>query len=467
MQRLAVLTLLFAATLATSLGAQEINLPPQNISLTIYNQNLALVRDVRNVNLPVGLVDVAFEGVAKQMQPATAMIEGKGLNVLETNYEYDVLDYSSLLDKYVGQKVKTVMSNPANGENIFASALLLNASYGSPLLQFDYGIEANFPGRVVFEKLPRDLRLKPTLSAKIQNENPQNMPLELSYLTSGMSWKADYVAEIAADDNMDIEGFITLSNQSGIDYKNAEVQVVSGELSVPSTPQVQPRMLMMAAKNSYDAAESVATGGNLSPENLGDYYIYTLPFKTDIRNKQSKQVQFVRSAFKYQSLYRLNSSLNAVYGGVGENFKNLKPSLYYVLVNEQQSNLPQGDIRFFEKDDKGNLQFAGGTSFPQLAKGEKTELEAGKVGDIFADGKLVALRKIADKVTEKDFEITVHNTKNKVAKLEFIQQTYGDVSLVKESLPHASQEVGKFVWELEIPANGSLVLTYTLRMARD
>ncbi len=471
MYRLTALSLLLATTFVSSLSAQEISLTDKNLSstgITIYNQNLAFVRDVRNVNLPAGETKVAFEVLAQQMQPATSMIEAPGVNVLETNYEYDVLDYNSLLNKYVGQNVKTVMTNPSTGENIFSEAVLVNAAYGNPLLKFDYGIEANFPGRVIFENLPQDLRVKPTLTAKIQNENAQNTQLQLSYLTSGIDWKADYVAEISGADTLDLQGFITLNNQSGIDYKNANVQLVSGELNVPATSQPQPRMLMMAAKNSYDAAEAVPASANLAPQSFGEYYIYTLPFKTDIMDKQSKQVQFVKySDWEYQPLYRLNSSLNVVYGAQGDSFKKLNPSLYYIVVNKQQDNLPKGNIRFFDKDAKGNLQFAGGTQFPHLAKGEKAELEVGKVSDVFADGKQTALRQIADKVVEKDFEVTFHNTKNKIANLEFIQQTYGNVTLVKASSPNTSDEAGKFVWKLEVPANGSVILTYTLRVARN
>ena len=140
MYRLTALSLLLATTFVSSLSAQEISLTDKNLSstgITIYNQNLAFVRDGRNVNLPAGVTKVAFEGVAQQMQPATAMIEAPGVNVLETNYEYDVLDYNSLLNKYVGQNVKTVMTNPSTGENIFSEAVLVNAAYGNPLLKFD------------------------------------------------------------------------------------------------------------------------------------------------------------------------------------------------------------------------------------------------------------------------------------------------------------------------------------------
>lgn len=473
MRKLMLLTTGLALCAAVfPLEAAEIKLTDADnstMAVSIYNQNLAFVRDTRKADLPAGRVTLAFEGVAQQMQPDTVMVEAPQVNVLEKNYEYDLLDYNNLLNKYVGKQVKTVMTNPATGDNMFDQAVLLNASYGQPILKFSYGVEGNFPGRVVFDKLPENLRVKPTLAATLENETAAEKNLQLSYLTGGLSWKADYVAELKSDEVMDVQGFVTLNNQSGADYKNAAVQLVSGDVEQPQSVRPQPRMMLAMAKNSMaETMDAAPAAGSIAPESLGEYYVYTLPVKTDILDKQSKQVSFLSlNGLKYQPIYRLESPLNALYPSGNASFERQNPALYYKIVNEQEKNLPRGSIRFFEAGQSGHLQFVGGTEMPQLAKGEKAELTAGKAGDIYADGKMTASRKIADKTTESDYEVVFNNAKDKEVTVEFEQKIYGSVSVVKESLKNESENAGALKWKINIPAGGKQTLTYTLRATRN
>ena len=175
MKRYAALTVLAGLCVwGPDVHAQEIKLgnnDTSEMSLSIYNQNLAQVRDVRQADLKSGVSTVAFEGVAQQMKPETSLLDANGITVLEKNYEYDLLTYNNILTESIGQEVKTVMTNPQTGANIFNKAVVVNSNYGSPLLKFDYGIEGTFPGRVVFDKLPENLRVKPTLVAKVLAEN--------------------------------------------------------------------------------------------------------------------------------------------------------------------------------------------------------------------------------------------------------------------------------------------------------
>ncbi len=473
MQKLALLTTGLALCAAVNpLGAAEIKLTDADssaMSVSIYNQNLAFVRDTRKAKLPAGKVTLAFEGVAQQMQPDTVMVEAPQVNVLEKNYEYDLLDYNNLLNQYVGKQVKTVMTNPANGANIFDKAVVLNAAYGQPLLKFSYGVEGNFPGRVVFDELPENLRVKPTLAATLENKNAGEKNLQLSYLTGGMSWKADYVAELKSENVMNVQGFVTLNNQSGTDYKNASVQLISGEAAEPQVVRPQARMMLAMAKNAVaESTDALPAAGSIAPVNVGEYYAYNLPLKTDILDKQSKQISFLTlPALKYLQVYRLESPLNATYPTSGAAFERQNPWLYYKITNEQEKNLPQGSIRFFESSADGGLQFVGGTDMPQLAKGEKAELAAGKAGDIYVDGKMTASRKIADKITESDYEITLNNAKDKAVEVEFEQKFYGNVSVVKESLKNEADNAGALKWKVSVPAGGKQTLTYTLRAVRN
>lgn len=472
MRKIAAFVLaLSVCTVLKPLRAAEIRLTEADntaTAISIYNQGLAFVRDTRKVNLPKGNVTLAFEGVAQQMQADTAMIEAPQLQVLEKNYEYDLLDYTNLLNKYIGKEVKTVMTNPATGANMFDKAVVLNASYGTPLLKFSYGVEGNFPGRVVFDELPEGLRIKPTLVVKLNNKTDGEKYMQLAYLSSGISWKADYVAELATDNTMNVQGFVTLNNQSGADYKNAAVQLISGDVAVSRQEQIRPRGMLMAAKAANFEAAADMGAGNIAPVSLGEYYIYDLPVKTDIADKQSKQVSFLQlDKLKYQSIYRAVSPLNVSYVSGKNGFEHKKPDLYYKITNEQEKNLPKGTIRFFAVAQSGGQQFVGETEMPQLAKGEKAELAAGTAGDIYIDGKMTANRKIAEKSFERDYKITFNNAKDKSAEVEFVQNVYGNVSIVKESLKNVSENAGSLKWKVVVPAGGEATLTYTLRVSEN
>lgn len=453
--------------------AAEITLKPDNnagMAVSIYNQNLALIKDSRRVDLKSGEAKVAFEGVAQQMKPETALLKAPGVKVLEQNYEYDLLTPVNILEESVGQKVMTVTTNPANGQNMFDKADIISSNYGNPLLKFSYGIEANFPGRLVYENLPENLRVKPTLVVKLDNQNDGSKDLTLNYLTNGLSWQANYVAEITSDSQMDLQGWVTLNNQSGADYKDAEVQLIAGDVKQENgNVRPQPRNLMMAAKSvSFDAA-GAAESASLPAENLGEYYVYSLPFKTDIMDKQSKQVSLMDlKGVEFEQSYRLTSPLNVSSTYASGDFERLHPSTVYKLTNSEENKLglpmPSGVVRFYDKDGSGELQFIGAADMAQLAKGEKAELAIGEAFDIYADGKITAQNKLSEKMAENEVSVTFHNAKGRDAAVEFVQTFYYQTEIVSESLPSDRSKARTFKWLVNVPAGGETTLTYKVRV---
>lgn len=450
--------------------AEEINLKAADnteMSVSIYNQNLAMVRDVRKVKMPEGISEIAFEGVAQQMKPETALLSAEGVKILEQNYEYDLLTLENMLEESIGKTVKTVMTNPADGQNIFGKAVLVNSNYGNPILKFNYGIEANFPGRVVFEEVPDNLKIKPTLEAKIENSAAGDKQLALNYLTNGLSWQANYVAEVNGD-AIDLQGWVTLNNQSGADYKNAKVQLVAGRVKQIETNMIQPRM-MMAAKAAGYAADAVAESASLPAERLSDYYIYELPVQTDIMNKQSKQVSLMDiKNVKYSKEYKLVSSL---YMGNQSEFEKAHPDLIYKITNNKDSNLdlpmPAGAVRFYTPDAKGTMQFTGASDMPQLAKGEEAELAVGQVFDLTADGKVKKITKLADKINEVEAEVEFRNASSEEKMVKFVQNFYSSPEVVSESLKSTAPKARSLEWQVKVPAEGKTVLTYKVRLVRN
>lgn len=474
---IAALSLSFLSLPALSLAADAEKVVDTDknteMQISIYNNNLAFVRDTRNIDLQRGENKVAFVGVSSQIRPETAMLFGKGIEVMEQNYNYNLLNPSNLLEASVGKTVKTALYNEQTGKTVYDTAVVLEAGYGKPVLKFSYGIETDFPGRVIYENVPDGLRTKPTLVVDMKNKSvagAQNV--ELAYLTSGLSWKADYVADLQADNTLTLNGWITLKNDSGVDYNNATVQLIAGSVNQVSSNVIRPLMMARSFKAMGAVAESAAMDSAVpTSEAFADYYLYNLPAKTSIKDKQTKQVSLmVKNKVKYAKEYKLNSPLYLSYNSGENDFTKANPQVVYKLNNVKEDGLgealPQGTIRFFENDSKKNLQFIGEANLPQLASGEKTELNLGQAFDIFASGKISSAKKISEKVTEASVEITFNNAKDEAVEVEFTQNYGGTWKVNAESVKSEKKNAYASKWLVKIPAHGKKVLTYTVLLTK-
>jgi hypothetical protein len=212
----------------------------QGVAVTIYNQNLALVKDRRTISLPAGENVLSFREVSAQIKPETALLSGGSLDILEQNFEFDLLTPQALLGKYVGQEVTVIRTHPTTGAETREKAKVLSTNDGV-VLQLGDHIETGIPGRLVFDHVPENLRDRPTLTMLANSGTDKPQKVELSYLTSGLGWQADYVAELnPADNAMDINGWVTLTNQSGATYNNASLQLVAGAMSIRRRPNSLP-----------------------------------------------------------------------------------------------------------------------------------------------------------------------------------------------------------------------------------
>ncbi|HEY8084923.1 MAG TPA: DUF4139 domain-containing protein, partial [Methylophilaceae bacterium] len=342
--------------------ARSTLLDQRSVAVTIYNDNLALVKDQRRITLNSGASSLAFRDVSALIRPETALLRsisapGK-LSVIEQNFDFDLLTPEKLLEKYVGKTVSVVKTNPANGAETTEQAQVLSANNGVVLKMADR-IETGIPGRIVYPDVPANLRDRPTLVMSLQNTGATQQDVELSYLTGGLGWKADYVAEMNAnDDKMDLSGWVTLTNTSGTSYQNAKLQLVAGDVNRVQE-QVRP-MRLMAKTDMAVAAEAP----RMAEESLLEYHLYTLDRPTTIAENQTKQVALLSaSQIPVSKELFLKGSDYYYQGSYGDLGQKMKVGVFVEFENKESAKLgmplPKGIIRVYKKDAAGNAQFVG------------------------------------------------------------------------------------------------------------
>ena len=279
---IAALLVNFAAAAETPIGADK----QSAIAVTIYNNDLALIRDSRSVTLTKGENDLAFIEVSAGIRPETALLTGRGtaLDIVEQNFDFDLLTPQKLLEKSVGQTIRVVRTNPDTGADVTEDATVLSVAEGQVVLKIGDRIEVTPPGRLVYSAVPATLRDRPTLVVKVASDKAGEVPVDLSYLTHGLSWAADYVAELSPDEKtVNLNGWVTLTNQSGIAYKDAKLQLVAGEVN-----QVQPPMPAAPMMEAMDAVGAVRQ--KMVEEAAFEYHLYSLDRPTTLKENQTKQV---------------------------------------------------------------------------------------------------------------------------------------------------------------------------------
>lgn len=441
----------------------------QSVAVTIYNQNLALVKDTRKVNIKAGLNALALRDVSAQMRPETALLRSinapGSLNLLEQNFDFDLLTPQKMLEKYVGKNVSIIKTNYKTGEETTEQATVLSANNGV-VLKIGNRIETGLPGRIVYDNVPDNLRDRPTLVTQINNKGANDQTVELSYLTGGLGWKADYVAELNDKDNqLDLSGWVTLTNTSGASYKNAKLQLVAGDVN-----RVQEQMLPMAKAMRGDMMMAEAAAAPMQQEGLLEYHLYTLDRPTNIMEAQTKQVALLSaSSVPARKELVLKGADYYYMGQYGEIGTKMKVSVFVEFDNKEASKLgmplPKGTLRAYKKDSKGNAQFVGEDSIDHTPKNETVRLKLGEAFDVTADKKQTDFKVLpkpqkGHSAFESAYELVLKNAKKEKVTVTVQEPIGGDWKIVSESAPHAKANSHLALWKVEIPAEGSTTLTY-------
>ncbi|MGH6932655.1 MAG: DUF4139 domain-containing protein [Dongiaceae bacterium] len=457
---------LFAAGWPATVRAQEVKASQADqtaIAVTIYNENLALVKDRRRVRLEAGQVDLAFVDVSAQMRPETALLKSTTgtVTVIEQNFEFDLLTPEKLLEESVGETVRVVRTHPETGVDTVEAAKLLSV-VGGIVLKIGDRIETAYPGRIVFDKVPARLRARPTLVLQVQNDSATEQEIEISYLTGGLGWKADYVAELDAEETkMDLSGWVTLTNTSGSSYEKATLQLVAGDVNQVQ-PAMEKQMEMMATDGMVRAAPAMVE------ESLFEYHLYTLGRPTTIGENQTKQVSLLTGAgVPVKKDYRFVNISQAYNYPAGE-LARVNASVRLSFDNKESDHLgvplPKGIVRVYKNDASGQAIFVGEDAIDHTPKGETVHLTIGQAFDVTAQPKQTEFEQLSDRVFESTFEIELKNAKKEAVTVTVAEQFPAEWKILDESHPHEKTTAFQAEWNVPIPAEGKTVLTYKVRI---
>ncbi len=432
------------------------------IAVTIYNVNLGLVKDQRSISLPKGTHELRFMDVASQIIPASVHIaslaDRASLQVLEQNYEYDLLNPQRLLDKYVGREVKLYQKNYYTEREEVVTATLL-ANNGGPIFRINDEITFGHPGRIIFPGVPENL-----ISVWMLENSIEKQRVEATYLTNNITWRADYVVTLnSTDDRADLSGWVTIDNRSGATYPDAKLKLVAGDVN-----RVREEADMM--QKMVRAAEAPAAARpQFREEAFFEYHIYTLERLSTIKDNQRKQISLVSSSgipvnkelvFRGASYYYYN-----VYGEV---MQKQKVGVFIEIENRREHHLgiplPKGIVRVYKKDSEESLQFVGEDSIDHTPKDEKVRVKLGDAFDVIAARKQTDWKKIASDTYEAGFEISIRNHKDEDVTVRVIEPVPGDWTMLSSSHPHKKTEAFTAEFAIPVPKDKETKLTYRVRM---
>src|SRR5882762_1165442 len=465
-RRLIALTLMLILAAGQPAAAAPVSVTrddQREVMVTIYNGNLGLVKDLREARLPAGQSEVQFMDVAALIDPTTvhlkSLTDASGLKILEQNYEYDLLTSQKLMEKYVGRKVRLYQT-----DGTFHEATLLSTN--GPVFEINGQIHMGHYGRLVLPSLPENLVSKPTLVWLLRNQTARPQRVEASYLTSGITWTADYVMVLnAADTLSDLTGWVTLDNKSGATYGNAALKLVAGYVNRAPEPRRDGRVLEMAAK----AASPVDASRDFRSEGFFEYHLYTLDGRTTIKDNQTKQLSLMAAAdvpvVKQLIYYGAQDYYRASYGLP---MSNQKVGVYLDIKNSQENRLglplPRGKVRVYKADASGSQQFVGEDWIDHTPRDERVMIKMGDAFDVVGERTQKEWRKIGSNLYEVEWEISLRNHKKDDQTVTVIEPVPGDWQVLTSTHAWEKPEAHTLKFQVPVVKEGASRLTYRVRL---
>ncbi len=453
----------FAGPQVSSIDAQDA------VEVTVYNSNIGLVKDSRHIKLEAGEGELRFMDVASQIMPQTVHVQpadaSADFSVLEQNYEYDLMNSAKLLDKYIGRKIKLLTINQMQDKKEIVDAEVLSNNNG-PIYKINNEIYLGHPGYQILPEIPEDLIAQPTLTWTYNSRSKGVKNVKVSYLTSGINWKADYVMVVNKDDNQaGLSGWVTLDNQSGTAYKKAKLKLVAGEINRVNDNVYARRPAMRAAN-----LELMGAKAQFQEESFFEYHIYDLQRPTTIKNNQSKQLNLLEaSGIKINKEFIVRGEQNYYWGNYGA--QSLKPAVnvYLKFKNSKENNLgmplPAGTIRLYKEDAQKSLQFIGEDVIKHTPKDEDLEVKVGEAFDLVAERKQMNFQQDSNSY-DTDWEIILRNHKDSDVRIAVVEPLYGDWKIFNNSVPYKKIDANSIRFDVDVPKGKEVKFTYQVRVER-
>jgi len=446
-----------AATLAVTRETQ------QDVMVTVYNGSLGLVKDVREVRLPLGLAEAQFMDVAARIDPTTVHLKSlsapDGLKILEQNYEYDLLSSDKLLEKYVGKTVRLYQS-----DGTFHEARLL--AKAGPVFEINGQIHLGYSGRMVLPSLPDNLVAQPTLVWLLRNRTAAAQRVEASYLTGGIGWKADYVLVLDdADATSDLTGWVTIDNKSGATYANAALKLVAGDVNRARDGRRERRLMELAAK----AATPDEASHDFAQEGFFEYHLYTLERRTTIKSQQTKQLSLLSAAgvpvTRHLMYYGARDYYRTSYGMP---MSNQKVSVLLELTNSREHRLglplPKGKVRVYKADASGSQQFIGEDWIDHTPADERVKIKLGESFDVVGERTQKEYRKLGPGLWEVEWEIALRNHKKQDQAVTVIEPVPGDWQVLHSTHGWDKPQARTLRFVIPVPRESAVKLVYRVRI---
>jgi hypothetical protein len=439
-----------------------------SVAVTVYNEDLALVKDTRDLALASGEHVVRFEDVAAKIEPRAVAVRSltapAQLAVVEQNYVFDLISPEKLMEKYVGREVELVETDPKlRARTTKATLLSMN---GGPVYRIGDRIAVGHPGRVVLPELPAELYARPTLLWRLANSGAERHRVEVSYLTAGLGWAADYVFVVDADDEKaDVTAWVTLTNQSGARYDDATLKLVAGQVNRVRVPD-----RIAFAREAL--AQRAPAAPKFEEEAFFEYHLYTLDRPATLADNETKQMRLLAAAgvpvTKRLMVVGRPTFFRSRQGDLG---RDLPVSVYLELKNDAASHLgmplPAGTVRLYKEDESRAQQFVGEDAIKHTPKDEELRLKVGEAFDVVATRAQTDYREIDLKPwdAEAAFRLSVRNHKQEPVTVDVREPIGGEWTVVESSHPAKKIDAGTIGFELAVPKDGEAVLTYRVRVA--
>lgn len=487
-----ILMSVLALPLASSVALAE------SPEITVYNQNFGVVKDYQTIPLKSGRSEVQLDTVAALIDPTSvhfkSLTDPTGVTVEEQNFRYDLINKVNILNRMVGQKIRFmkdgqvkegILLNPPTAVtrpqdyftgNRYAMGQVNTIVTNDFAVKTPEGVLLTTLNDVLIDTLPEGLYARPTLVWKLFSEKGGNQKTEVSYMTEGLNWNTDYVAVLNPDDSkMDLTGWVTLDNQSGTSYQDAKLKLVAGDVrrvqenadaGYAPAPMMMKNTMMAEARQEF------------KEESFFEYHLYTLNQSTTIADKETKQLSLISAnnvpvvkKFVYDPQRPVYSYARTSRPGQGSATNpDQKVAIMVSLKNSKENNLgiplPKGKIRLNKADSSGSLQFVGEDQIDHTAKNENIELYVGDAFDIVG-GKKQTNYQADNNNTHITYEVTLKNHKEQAVTVNAYEHIWGDWKISGNSLPFNKEDANTVSFPVQIPANGSVTLTYTVNVKRN